>query len=172
MTERSAPPTPVPHQLAQAGAPAALQVIDGIPCGWCLRRESWTAHRMFYRQTGRAMMFKEYSRLLRKRGAGAECLSKTLNVWRMTADQGERIVVQRSSNLIRQILPPNWTPPSEPSEPVQLQPQPHGQSRKHKHRRKPHPWPTSAPAPPHAQLPQRPKLTRCELRARLGLPVD
>ena len=101
-----------------APAPAAIEMVDGVPCGWCLGRESWIAHREFYRQFNRSMQFGEYSKLLRARGADAACLSRSLNVWRLIAAQGETVIVQRTSNKIRQILPGNWTPPSARSKPV------------------------------------------------------
>ena len=61
---------------------AVVTVEDGVPVGWSLGRDSWPGHRQFHRQTGRPMVFKEYSRLLRGRGAGAECLNKRLGIWR------------------------------------------------------------------------------------------
>jgi hypothetical protein len=85
-----------------------IEVVDGVPVGWTLGQNSWPAHRMFYKEVGRVMAFGEYSRLLRDRGAGAECLSKSLNVWRVLGDQAECIVVQRSGDRVRQILPADW----------------------------------------------------------------
>jgi hypothetical protein len=133
--------------------PAGFEVIDGVPMGWSLGRESWTAHRMFYRQTGRTMVFREYSRLMRARGADAECLNKRLGVWRVTGDQGEIVIVQRSRDKIRQVLPLGRTAPSKPV-PAQ---------------RRPKPKASSPPAVP-AQAEVRP-LTANELRRRLGVPV-
>jgi hypothetical protein len=145
------------------GAPAAIEVIDGIPCGWTLGRESWIAHRMFYCQTGRPMAFREYSRLLRAQGAGAERLSKQLGVWRVIAAEGEIVIVQRSGNHLRQILPADWTAPPLSPPILAQQPQPKAQTPAN---------PSSAPAFPRAPAqPTRAKLTPRELRARLGLPV-
>ncbi len=102
------------------------------------------------------MVFGEYSKLLRDRGAGAECLSPSLNVWRLTAFKGETIIVQRTGNKIRQILSPDWTPPS-----AQSQSKPKAQ---------PHKRPNAqTPAEP-APVEVRP-LTANEVRRRLGVPV-
>jgi hypothetical protein len=153
--------------------PTSVELIeDNVPLGWCFARQSWAVHRAFYRQTGRTMEFREYSYLLRYRGTTAECLDKRRNVWRLTALRGESVVLQRTGRVIRQILPPDWSPaPSGESiaaAPVQS-PMP-----------KPEPQPKLEPQQPQSVQPEQPpapvqpappgKPTTHDLRARLGLP--
>jgi hypothetical protein len=138
-----------------APAPASIELVDGVPCGWCFERSSWPVHRAFYRQFNRPMAFGEYSKLLRDRSPAAECLSRSLNVWRLSGNRGETVIVQRAGFKIRQILPPNWTSPSAPSKPVPAQPRP-----------KPASSPPSVPAQAEVR-----RLTPNELRRRLGLSV-
>jgi hypothetical protein len=89
-----------------------IEMVDGVPMGWCLSWQSWPAHCDFHRQTGRPMLFKEYSRLFRARDGERLC-----EIWRVTAAEGEAVIVQRCRDArYARILPPDWTPSSAPTQ--------------------------------------------------------